>query len=155
MVKKVKENKEPNKEIEKKVEESQIVDKLEAEKDESMAAQNKEEMTAFQLKERKKRIIFVGNLPINVTAKQIQKQFQACGKIEKIWFRSICITEDSKKPQRAKIIQKDFGNFKDSKNAYILYKEASSALQAKIKLNQVLFMEKLLRVDTVGDGLAE
>lgn len=81
--------------------------------------------------------------------------FRVCGKIDKIWFRSICITEESKKPQRAKIIQKDFGNFKDSKNAYILFKEESSAVAAKVKFNQVLFLEKHLRVDTCGDGLAE
>ena len=81
--------------------------------------------------------------------------FRVCGKIDKIWFRSICITEESKKPQRAKIIQKEYGNFKDSKNAYILYKEEASAQDAKVKFNQVLFMDKHLRVDTWGVGLAD
>ena len=81
--------------------------------------------------------------------------FRSCGKIEKIWFRSICTTEESKKPQRAKIILKDFGGFKDSKNAYVLYKEKENAEHAKIKLNQVEFQSKHLRVDTIGVGLKE
>ena len=57
------------------------------------------------------------------------------GKIEKIWFRSICTIEESKKPQRAKIIRKDYGVAKDNKNAYVLYREEESAQQAKIRFN--------------------
>lgn len=96
---------------------------------------DKANLSAFQLKERKTRTVFVGNVPMEATAKKLQKVFRACGKIEKIWFRSICIDDESKKPQRAKIIQKDFGNFKDSKNAYVLYKDQQSAQDAKLKLN--------------------
>lgn len=96
---------------------------------------DKAALSAFQLKERKKRTVFVGNVPVDATAKQLQKVFRACGKIEKIWFRSICVEDESKKPQRAKIINKDFGNFKDSKNAYVLYKELDSVVQAKERLN--------------------
>ena len=107
------------------------------------------------MKERKQRTVFVGNVPMSATAKQLQKVFRSCGKIEKIWFRSINIGDESKKPTRAKIITKDFGNFKDNKNAYVLYKEQSSAQDAKIRLNQVLFGDKHLRVDTCGLSLAE
>lgn len=112
-------------------------------------------MSAFQLKERKSRTVFVGNVPSDTTAKKLQKLFRACGKIEKIWFRSICVVEDSKKPQRAKIITKELGNFKDSKNAYILYKEEKSCQEAKIKFNQVLFEQRHLRVDTMRITAAE
>jgi len=81
------------------------------------------ELTALQIKERKSRTVFVGNLSMNITAKKLQKLFRACGKIDKIWFRSICVTEESKKSKRAKIITKEYGEYKDSKNAYILYSE--------------------------------
>jgi len=94
-------------------------------------------------------------VPSDTTAKKLQKLFRACGKIEKIWFRSICVVEDSKKPQRAKIITKELGNFKDSKNAYILYKEEKSCQEAKIKFNQVLFEQRHLRVDTMRITAAE
>ena len=60
--------------------------------------ESKPELTAFQLKERKKRTIFVGNVPVNSSAKSLQKLFRECGKIEKIWFRSVCVAEDSKQP---------------------------------------------------------
>lgn len=81
--------------------------------------------------------------------------FRACGKIEKVWFRSICVTEESKMSKRAKIITKDYGEFKDNKNAYILYKEEKSSQEAKIKFNQVIFGDRHLRVDTCGLGLEE
>ena len=51
MVKKVKESEKPSKET--KAEESKIVENPEAKKDETMAQQNKEDISAFQLKERK------------------------------------------------------------------------------------------------------
>ena len=69
MVKKVKESEKPSKET--KAEESKIVENPEAEKDETMAEQSKEDISAFQLKERKKRTVFVGNVPVNATAKQL------------------------------------------------------------------------------------
>jgi RNA recognition motif-containing protein len=93
------------------------------------------EASAIQIKERKQRTCFVGNVPVEASAKQLQKVFKGCGKIEKIWFRSICITEESKKPQRAKIISKEYGVHKDSKNAYVLFQDKASATEAKLKLN--------------------
>ena len=125
---------------------------------ESQSAEKKKtkpELSDSELKERRKRTIFVGNVAMETTAKRLQKVFRDCGKIEKIWFRSFCVTEDSKKPQRAKIITKQFGGYKDSKNAYVLYKEESSCAEAKQKLNQVLVDEHHLRVDTCGQSLAE
>ena len=92
---------------------------------------------------------------MEATAKQLQKMFRACGKIEKIWFRSICVAEESKKSTRAKIITKEYGGFKDNKNAYVLYREEQSCQDAKIKFNQILFNQRHLRVDTCGESLAE
>jgi len=51
----------------------------------------------------------------------LKKHFKACGKIEKIWFRSIATQQDTKKPERAKIITNMYGLQKDNKNAYILF----------------------------------
>jgi len=51
----------------------------------------------------------------------LKKHFKACGKIEKIWFRSIATQQDTKKPERAKIITSMYGLQKDNKNAYILF----------------------------------
>jgi nucleolar protein 12 len=46
-------------------------------------------LSAVQIRERKKRTCFVGNLPLDFTAKQMKKLFREFGKIQKIWFRSV------------------------------------------------------------------
>ena len=67
MVKKVKEEQKPLQETYKVDEENKIA---EIDKDkETEAEKSKENLTAFQLKERKKRTVFVGNVPVNATAK--------------------------------------------------------------------------------------
>jgi RNA recognition motif-containing protein len=33
--------------------------------------------------------VFVGNLSLECTAKQLKKHFKTIGKVEKVWFRSI------------------------------------------------------------------
>jgi len=48
-----------------------------------------ENLSAFQIADRKKRTVFVGNIPVEMTPKKLWRIFKACGKIEKIWFRSI------------------------------------------------------------------
>ena len=50
----------------------------------------KVELTAFELKERKERTVFVGNVPLDASSKQVKKIFKELGKesIEKVWFRS-------------------------------------------------------------------
>ena len=58
------------------------------------------------------------------------------GPVEKLWFRSICTVQDSKKPERAKIIQQEYGNFKDNKNAYVLFEQKNDAIKAVETLNQ-------------------
>ena len=91
-------------------------------------------LSAFQIKERKTRTVFVGNLHLDCTAKQLKKHFKECGQIEKVWFRSIATTQDSKMPERAKIITGQFGLQKDSKNAYVLFTDKSSVEKA-LQLN--------------------
>lgn len=79
--------------------------------------------------------MFVGNVALDATQKQLKKHFKIVGPVEKVWFRSVPIGDESKKPKRAKIITKELGNSKDSKNAYVLYTSVEDAKEAKIKLN--------------------
>ena len=87
-------------------------------------------MSAFQLKERKERTIFVGNLPLETSKKELKKRFKDCGEIENIWFRSIPVDNNSKLPLRAKIILGQHGSEKDNKNGYILFKTKDAAKSA-------------------------
>ena len=111
-------------------------------------APDESNLTAFQIKERKTRTIFVGNVSLDTSQKQLKKHFKQFGPIEKLWFRSIATTQDTKLPERAKIITGKFGDQKDNKNAYILFEKIEDSAKA-LTLNQTVFMDKHLRVDTL------
>lgn len=63
------------------------------------------QLSAFQLKERRERTVFVGNVPLDTTRKYLDKLFGKHGKVEKVWFRSIALDHLSKVPLKAKIIR--------------------------------------------------
>ena len=92
-----------------------------------------EDLSAVQIAERKKRTVFVGNIPVDLPPKKLWYVFKNCGKIEKIWFRSIApstMITDRRNVVKGKMI----GNQKNNKNAYILFADASSVEEA-LKLN--------------------
>jgi RNA recognition motif-containing protein len=49
--------------------------------------------------------VFVGNVPLDSSIKQIKTLFKECGEIEKAWFRSIAVDHESVIPLKAKIIK--------------------------------------------------
>ena len=103
--------------------------------------------SAFQIKERRRRTCFVGNIDLDMTSKQLKAVFSPHGKVEKVWFRSIPIVMGTRVPQKAKIIKKEFSDQKDNKNAYVLFSNADEAQVAKTKVNQKEVQGKHLRVD--------
>ena len=111
-------------------------------------------MSAFQLKERRERTIFIGNIALEANHKQVKKLFKEYvgeKSIEKIWFRSIATEQETKMPERAKIITAKFANHKDNKNGYVLFTEKEHVKKA-LGLNQTEFMGKHMRVDCVVRG---
>ena len=46
-------------------------------------------LSAFQIKERRQRTCFVGNVPLDASTKQLKSHFSKVGKVETVWFRSI------------------------------------------------------------------
>ena len=78
----------------------------------------------------------------------MKKLFKPYGKIEKVRFRSIATLQETKLPERAKIITGQFGTQKDNKNAYVVFAEKEDSIKA-LALNQTEFMGKHLRVDTL------
>ena len=79
----------------------------------------------------------MGNLPLETSAKQLKSLFKEHGEIEKVWFRSIACDVNSPLPHKAKIILSQFGEQKDSKNAYLLFSTKEEAKHAASHLNQV------------------
>ena len=101
-------------------------------------------LTAFQIKERKTRTCFVGNVDLEATDKQLKRLFVDALKdkyespVEKVWFRSLPTEvkeETMKVPHRAKIIKGQFGSQKDNKNAYVLLTSKEAAQDAVKLLN--------------------
>lgn len=58
--------------------------------------------------------MFVGNVPLDTSRRNLEKLFGKYGAIEKVWFRSIALDHESKIPHKAKIIRKEFGQQKDN-----------------------------------------
>lgn len=104
-------------------------------------------MSDEEVAERRKRTCFVGNLPLDCSTKHIKIKFQAFGKVEKVWFRSVATQMNSKVPLKGKIIMSEFGDQKDNKNAYVLFATEEEAKKAQKKLNQSLLGGKNIRVD--------
>jgi nucleolar protein 12 len=106
-------------------------------------------MSAFQLKERRARTLFVGNVPLDTGAEELKKLFKEHGKVEKIWFRSHALDPNEKQPAKARIILRQFsGQTKSSKNAYILYSEKEETEKAAKEMANMKLGERHLSVDT-------
>jgi RNA recognition motif-containing protein len=105
-------------------------------------------MTATQIADRKERTLFVGNVSLETTQKDLKRHFKTFGAVEKVRFRSIATQQDTKQPERAKIITGKFGAQKDNKNAYVVFAKREDSVKA-LALNQQEFLGKHLRVDSL------
>jgi len=85
---------------------------------------------------------------LHTTAKQLRQLFGKHGKVDKVWFRSVATIMDSKLPQKAKIIKKEYSEQKSTKNAYVLFETVEQAKEAATALNQhQLLSGNHIRVD--------
>ena len=83
---------------------------------------------------------FVGNIPVDYKPKQLWKVFKHCGKIEKIWFRSIA--PESFITNKTNIAKgKMYGDQKNNKNAYILF-ESDASIPAALELNNFVIQDE-------------
>jgi nucleolar protein 12 len=94
--------------------------------------------------------VFVGNVPIEHSQKEVRKIFAQYGKINKIWFRSIPVTQESKLKRKANCILKQYQEGADSKNAYVKFEERESAEKA-CAVNGLKVEEHTLRVSLCLD----
>ena len=108
-----------------------------------------ENASALVNKDRKERTIFVGNVDLQATKKEIKKFFTKYGSVEKIWERSLPVNNESKLPLKAKAITKDFSKTipNPTKNCYVLFNEKEAA-QKSLEANNEMFMNRHLRVDS-------
>ena len=79
--------------------------------------------SALQIKDRKARTIFVGNVSLEANRKKVEKYFSKFGKVEKVWERSVPVGEEGKRGVKGKVIGKIWKKNADSKNCYVLFIE--------------------------------
>lgn len=94
------------------------------------------------------RTIFVGNIPVKCTKKNIKHLFKQYGSVESIRFRSLKISQSDRPPTLAKRTQKMEGN---SFNAYIVMSSREEAEKC-LNLNGMLLQGRHLRIDLAEDS---
>ena len=67
-------------------------------KNKNAGSEPKAALSAFQIRERRERSCFVGNVPLDASAKQLRALFSTVGKVEAVWFRSVPTQLDGKLP---------------------------------------------------------
>ncbi|KAM9363301.1 RNA-binding protein 34 [Symphorus nematophorus] len=100
---------------------------------------------------KRKRTVFVGNLPISCTKKTLQKLFRDQGSIESIRFRSV-VREDPSMSRKVAAIQRKVHPKKQNLNAYVVFKDEEGVVKALERNGVEIEKDFHIRVDRVTDG---
>ena len=95
--------------------------------------------------EKLKSTLFVGNISVATTEKELKRLFSKYGVVESVRFRSVAFS-DPALPKKAAFILKKFNNGKDSMNSYVVM-ATEKAARAALVLNSTEFNGKTFRVD--------
>ncbi|XRB16906.1 nucleolar protein 12 [Pseudoscourfieldia marina] len=77
------------------------------------------------------RTIFVGNVPVTATRKQVKTAFASYGRVESVRLRSIPLSADTKAPRKAVAITRTgLDPSRNSMNAYVCFTDVDSARAA-------------------------
>eukprot|EP00057_Strongylocentrotus_purpuratus_P030531 XP_781943.3 PREDICTED: RNA-binding protein 34 [Strongylocentrotus purpuratus] len=96
------------------------------------------------------RTVFVGNLPVNITKKELKGLFKIYGAIESMRFRSMGAADPSMSKKVAAIKQ-ELNPKKTSFNAYIVFEEEQCA-RAALASNGKIVNKHHMRVDIAGNN---
>ncbi|KAK3562134.1 hypothetical protein QTP86_030135, partial [Hemibagrus guttatus] len=96
-----------------------------------------------------KRTVFIGNLPVNCTKKDLKKIFKDLGTIESVRFRSV-LREDPTMSRRLATIRRQVDPKKASINAYVVFKEEDGAANALQRNGMEIQKDFYIRVDRVS-----
>uniref|UniRef100_A0A061SHY7 Nucleolar protein 12 n=1 Tax=Tetraselmis sp. GSL018 TaxID=582737 RepID=A0A061SHY7_9CHLO len=90
--------------------------------------------------------LFVGNVPLSCTKKNLKTLFRRFGKVVSVRVRSVPVKLDSKMPRRGAVITGTTNEARSSMSAYVVMESKEAAEQA-LSLNMTEFEGKHLRVD--------
>ncbi|KAK5926045.1 hypothetical protein CgunFtcFv8_021649 [Champsocephalus gunnari] len=102
---------------------------------------------------KKKRTVFVGNLPISCTRKTLQGLFREKGSIESVRFRSV-VREDPAMSRKLAAIQRKVHPKKQSMNAYVVFKDEEGVTKALERNGMEIEKGFHIRVDKVTESSA-
>ncbi|ELR24621.1 RNA recognition motif domain containing protein [Acanthamoeba castellanii str. Neff] len=131
--KKSKKPKKDDTDKEEEVEETKKEEPVEAEEDSEEDEDEEEDGEGEMDAEKKKECtIFVGNVPVTVTKKELRRIFAPYGKIQSIRFRSVAFAFPKRKngDKKAAFLGKHFHPDRDTCNVYVVFAEKDSALKA-------------------------
>lgn len=100
---------------------------------------------------KRKRTVFVGNLPVGCTKKTLQSLFRDKGPIESIRFRSV-VREDPAMSRKVAAIQRKVHPKKQSMNAYVVFKDEEGVARALERNGMEIERDFHIRVDRVTDN---
>ena len=95
-----------------------------------------------------KKVIFIGNVPIEANKKDVIKHFSLLAKPKKIWYRSIPLIYDKneKQPIKVQIIKNQINSNIKSKNCYISYESQEKAKETARRFHNTIFQGRHLVV---------
>ncbi|KAM9460959.1 RNA-binding protein 34 [Clarias gariepinus] len=96
-----------------------------------------------------KRTVFVGNLPVNCSKKDLKKIFKDVGAIESMRFRSV-LREDPTMSRKVAAIRRQVDPKKTSINAYVVFKDEAGAANALQRNGLEIEKDFYIRVDRVS-----
>eukprot|EP01126_Amoeba_proteus_P007509 TRINITY_DN126_c0_g1_i1.p1 TRINITY_DN126_c0_g1~~TRINITY_DN126_c0_g1_i1.p1 ORF type:complete len:198 (+),score=26.48 TRINITY_DN126_c0_g1_i1:67-660(+) len=105
-------------------------------------------------KEKALRTIFVGNLALSTTKKELIQFFSRFGTIDSVRFRGIAYKEENKLPIAISAIKGDFNESRENKNAYIVFNNIDDALKSAGANNELL-NQRHIRVDPLNKKFKE
>ncbi|KAK2817581.1 hypothetical protein Q5P01_025772 [Channa striata] len=100
---------------------------------------------------KRKRTVFVGNLPISCTKKTLRSLFKDKGSIESIRFRSV-VREDPSMSRKVATIKRKFHPKKQSMNAYVVFTDEEGVTKALERNGTEIEKDFHIRVDRATDG---
>lgn len=112
-------------------------------------AKNKKVQEKEEL-EKTERTVFVGNLSVTATRKELKKLFKQHGEVETVRIRSVP-TKDPKQPKKVALIKKEFHAERETMNAYVVFKSKESAGKA-MQSNGTEFGGFHIRVDMAANS---
>uniref|UniRef100_H2TU41 RNA binding motif protein 34 n=1 Tax=Takifugu rubripes TaxID=31033 RepID=H2TU41_TAKRU len=100
--------------------------------------------------QKRKRTVFVGNLPSSCSKKTLQNLFRDEGSIESIRFRSV-VREDPSMSRKVAVIKRKIHPKKQSMNAYVVFKDEGGVTRALERNGLEIEKDFYIRVDKVHD----